>query len=514
MEYWKGGKLEHWTQIPIRIHHSNHPIFHSSTNPQLHQSLLLPPPMIFESDFFFNEIRRWNLGWPTPNYAGAWLATVVPCFWVCWRLRWLGLVGGVKAFLLLGEVAVWVALCMTFSRGGLVAAMGALGVFLSIRLIAAPGSWKGLLTMAGLRVGLVLILLVATGFSSRVAPEFARTDGAVVNRLDLWQGGLQMMAAAPVSGWGAGESGRGYMNWFQSTDRNEGYATMVNSYLHVGVERGLPVLMTVLSVLMLLLLLSLQIGRRVGWSAWLASGAGASIVAWALANVFTTLWIDGRLWLVPGVAGALLLMLGMRMEWRFWARSLAMAVGTGAMVSTALLWAGWIWNQGAALKIAPTAVGVQVDNRAVMEAKPDPKVGWVLVNASVLGRSPGKAVREWLQEDRSLGTVSVQERFRVGMHAPEGVTDWVVFGKQAVRLSEVSTGVKRVYVIHPEGRPPALALGVDWVLVLPGVDTLGNGRVWWEWAGIVGAELRISEGVGQDIRAVWPEILNAKGDEG
>ncbi|MGH8019271.1 MAG: hypothetical protein ACREIA_13460 [Opitutaceae bacterium] len=67
-------------------------------------------------------------------------------------------------------------------------------------------------------------------------PSYTREDESAMNRLELWEGGAVMMASAPLWGWGGGELGRAYMNWFQSADRTEGYAAMVNSFFHAGLE--------------------------------------------------------------------------------------------------------------------------------------------------------------------------------------------------------------------------------------------------------------------------------------
>ena len=99
------------------------------------------------------------------------------------------------------------------------------------------------------------ILLAATGFFSRIDPRFVAGDASAGNRLVLWKGGLQMMAAAPWHGWGSGRSGSGFMHWFQPLESTQEYAGMVNSYLHVGVEYGLPVLAGAMTVMLALVTL-------------------------------------------------------------------------------------------------------------------------------------------------------------------------------------------------------------------------------------------------------------------
>ena len=62
-------------------------------------------------------------------------------------------------------------------------------------------------------------------------------DASVGNRMELWNSALQM-AAENVHGFGSGQSGEQYMQWYQPLDRQEGYRTMVNSYLTFLVEQG------------------------------------------------------------------------------------------------------------------------------------------------------------------------------------------------------------------------------------------------------------------------------------
>ncbi|MCC5834611.1 MAG: O-antigen ligase family protein [Opitutales bacterium] len=463
--------------------------------------------MIFESDFFFNEIRRWNLGWPTPNYAGAWLATVLPWLWMACGLRWLGYQRFLKVALCLLEAGVWLALCMTFSRGGLLAALGGLGFFVTLRILNNRADWKGWLGWALLRVLGVGLLLGFTGFWDRVTPEYARSDGAVVNRLDLWQGGLQMMAAAPLSGWGAGESGRAYMNWFQAIDRDEGYATMVNSYLHVGVERGSPALALVLSCLLFFMMLSFQPGMKPGWKATLAGCAGTSLAAWALANVFTTLWIDWKLWLIPGAALALIVLLTPRLGWRLCCGSGALALGAGLLATGLFCTAGWALKQTEDLNIRHHPAGVLIEKQGEGTGERPQNTYWVWPDERVLGRSPGKAIREWMDKDWAPAGVRVQDRPWEGLSFPEQGDVVVLFGRQTARLNDLPLEDHAIYLIHPAGRPPATEINARWVLILPGVDTLGKSRMWRDWADSVNAELRLNPRLGQDIRAAWPAVM-------
>jgi len=120
-------------------------------------------------------------------------------------------------------------------------------------------------------------ILYFVGFQwSRAGSSFsdlATVDRSVGNRVELWGGGLKMIAASPWRGWGAGESGRAYLNWFQDLERAERFTTMVNSYLSVAVEYGLPTFSLTLFILCLPVVYTWHFAR---------SGNGVSLAAGAV----------------------------------------------------------------------------------------------------------------------------------------------------------------------------------------------------------------------------------------
>jgi O-antigen ligase len=213
---------------------------------------VIPFAFVFDGHFFRGEHLRWNLDWPTPNYAGAFLVTLLCFAWIPGKsVLW-------RAALVTGEATGYFLLANTYSRGATIA-FGSAAVY----FVIAQGwaQWWVTWRIWMLRFLLFTGCVIGTGLSSRLIPKTLSADGAVTHRLELWRGGLEMVAAAPLRGWGAGESGRAYMNWFQDVDRNEGFTTMVNSYLHVGVEHGLAILGGAVFGLAGLLVLAWQISR-------------------------------------------------------------------------------------------------------------------------------------------------------------------------------------------------------------------------------------------------------------
>ncbi len=502
--------------------------------------------MILEGEFFSGGHLRWNLGWPTPNYAGAFIVTLVV---LCWsvgasRWRWAALAAETGGLFLLAK---------TYSRGAVVA----WGLAWLFGVLASCG-WRvptERLVWTG-RVVILAVMMLAVGFgwsratesgdeirgspasavaklrrdksdgpigertakveNDRAAP--AAEDGSVVNRLALWRGGLQMIAAAPWSGWGAGESGRSYMNWFQDTDQTEGYTTMVNSHLHVAVEHGLPVLAAVLWVGAWLLVVAWRGAWDEGRSgesvlgatrSTLMMAAGASLVAWMAANVFTTLWIEPKLWIVPGLAALIVLAGAVQPAAPGWRRALPAGLAGAVVVALGLWLAGRTLAAQSPLAIRPTASGaIIIGPRG---GPVDEKAAWhVWADPAVLGPTPGKELRRWL--------ASSPEPLVLIVHRPDsptqpenlaGATGVILVGRQVERLAQ-GGGFRhpRLRLVHPLRAPPpdAVRPADGSCVVLPGIDEAGNGLAWRTWAAAVGTRVIESPATGLDIRAAWPAV--------
>jgi len=509
--------------------------------------------VIFEGRFFHGEHLRWNLGWPTPNYAGSFLATLIPwCWWLEQSIRpsrrnrpnhehrgpIFGSKRSIAYFSLLATEAIgFYLLARTYSRGGLVALLIA-GCWVAIaedvvHIRARRSIWLG----RGLVLGAVIF---GTGFSTRLDFSLMATDGAVLNRLELWRTGLDMLAAAPWHGWGAGEAGRAFMNWFQPIHRTEGYATMVNSYLHVGVEFGVPVLSCVLMGISALLSSAWP-----GASAVIPTGtadtktqaprrnydgteratacrvsAGASLLAWAVANGFTTLWTDPKLWIIPGLGAIVLLVSIIRNPARSKNRANFAVIAGGPILLTSGLIVFPIAPCGGNVWRAAPGSGNTVILSVPSAPWADPSQSWASVDEaqiwpdpSVLGPTPGKEVRRWL-ETLSPGT-------RIVVHSSEPVsTKWaaitpssiVFFGKHAARLSNLpASPLGQVILIHPCGPPPTtwssalVPRGI--VVLIPEIDQDGESRRWADWALANAAHIIVTPKVGQDVRSAWPDIM-------
>jgi len=475
--------------------------------------------MIFESFFFHNGHLRWNLGWATPNYAGVFLVTLVVFFWV---------INGKKAWVAVGlgwEAVLYLLLAKTYSRGALVALGVAAACFIFARgLTTLKVQWRPWLV----RLIVVGGCVFGTGFFDRLAPQHLTEDGAVVNRLSLWRGGLSMVVRSPLHGWGAGEAGRAYMNWFQDIDRSEGYTTMVNSYLHIAVEYGLPWLGVIFFLLLALLLLGWNDARRSADERGLEEphgvlsdakvAAGACLMAWAIGNLFTTLWIEPRLWIVPSVAIILIVWLSSTVSFRRLCRVVVVA-GGGAFITCALL-----FLTGVALSSKQEVKVSQRRNVVLLASRKNPTDGSIIAwnvwpDKKVLGRTPGKELRRLFLEmprRRCLVVHKVEAQTQDDAFSDGNI---ILLGEQCERFTadmRDDRPPRQWLLVHPTTSPRTPAnispkQAISLVVLLPEIDELGLNAAWRAWAETIGARVIVSPNVGLDIRAAWPEVIQKIG---
>ncbi len=343
-----------------------------------------------------------------------------------------------------------------------------------------------------------------------------------------------MIASAPTSGWGAGESGRAYMNWFQPSDRTEVYVGMVNSYLSVATERGLPLLGVIACAFAWLLELAWR-GARQAVAATpgnetsllpaLFTAAGSSLTAWAVASVFTNLWIEPGLWIVPILAAAVVLGAGLASTPKPpWLRISATGGIYTLLIVVGLYGCGSWLAAKQRWQITPDREGTVTVASRHENAGTGKSIWHIWPDTSVFGAAPGKELRRWIAS-WPAGTVMV-------IHGPaphpggrdRGPAEGLVLcGRQVDRLGrEALPRSNQLWLIHPLGIPPAPTTESDCAthsaqsrnadhprltVVLPAIDEAGLGLLWRQWAERHEALVLVSKGTGQDIRMVWPAIV-------
>jgi hypothetical protein len=435
-----------------------------------------------------------------------------------------------------GEVWLTWALVKTYSRGAL-AGLGAAGVVMLAGQVfrvprsKSPGGWRGLLLAGGLRLVLLVFCLYLSDGFERVAPEYVNADKSVLNRLDLWRGGLELVALRPLAGWGLGNAGQSFMNWTQPIGREEGYKSMVNSYLTVAVEGGLPLFGLMLfaggAVVAMGVWLSISgvagvvdpgsnldrvvgrdRGRRPRLQQYIALAATGGVVGWAGCIFFSNLWIFPGLWVVPGISAVVVVSLVfLQSEARTTSFSrpgarVAFTVAVAAVVTCATLWAtGSLYTGREALNVTVE------DNTVFLTGKStqadDPGI-LVLPDMAVLGDRPGQELRRWVQADPSRRLIiPLAQPTPVQIKSARLV---VAFGKAC---GNPDLAGAKVILIHPYETPPTNSVFAKGsVLMLPGIDLAHQNDAWRDWAGTQpGMEVKENAATALDIRVRWPEVM-------
>jgi hypothetical protein len=180
--------------------------------------------------FYFEGIQRLDWGLGNPNKTATLIAELMIFVWALpFRKRPILFYCAAFVFTALG-----CCLALTYSRGGFVAC--AAGV--SLLLFFAPWTWtKTRRVVFLLCLGVLVGYMVYSGASRRYVKGIRDADPSIQSRLEIWKTAPRMMVDAP-HGWGLGQSGQAYLQWYQPTDRDRGYRTLVNSHLTWLVEGG------------------------------------------------------------------------------------------------------------------------------------------------------------------------------------------------------------------------------------------------------------------------------------
>lgn len=329
-------------------------------------------------DIHFQGIWRMDWGFGNPNKTAAFIALLMIAIWALPLIRrWLFWVA-LPAFTALG-----VCLMHTMSRGGFVAAFAGLGVV----LWQLPRPWPRIHVRA---VVIAVTIMLAGAVVLQTTARFAQSykDRSITNRLEIWKCVPQMIVDAPV-GWGVGNAGTAFSNWYQPTSDNERYRTLVNSHLTWLVEFGW--LLRVLYVLGWMAVFVLcyagtaqsKTGYGVAFGLWLAFFFASSF-----SSVAEVPW----LWVLP-VLG-LIAVLTARLRQRIWPTRRVWACGMGAgLAALATLYAAG--STGPARNISVSSSG------SVCVGARNPKL-WVLVSniatPSTIATNYPRNLREYYKE--------------------------------------------------------------------------------------------------------------------
>lgn len=433
-------------------------------------------------DFFFNGIWRMDWGLGNPNKTAALIAELMVAVWVLAYARKSGFWVAFALFIVLGG-----CLIHTFSRGGLIAAFTGLTVL----IISAPRPWS---LKKYLAIGISVLLMIAFTFyldaHERYGQGVFQEDRSVTNRLKVWKVVPAMMADAPT-GWGIGNAGKAFMQWYQPTHQNELYRTLVNSHLTWLVEFSWPLRFLYLFAWAAIFLICFPT-KKSSWYAvplgiWLSFGTAAFF-----SSVAESIW----LWIVPSLS--LVAVIGNRWRTMQWPRTMAwvMPISVASLCCASFLMVG----KGA------TEISGSKDR--VVIGKKVPLV-WLVVDERTLGSYGfAKSLRKYLAEhptDRSIGIVrslvflpeSLSGTTIVVAGSPEGCNQEI--------MRRLAASASRLLLLSPGYYPQEAGIICDAkssVEVVFGEFSQSPFLMAWEEAG----KVRRISGAG-DFFPTWPQIV-------
>lgn len=243
--------------------------------------------------------QGWRIfaGWHNPNAAASLFALVLP---PAFALTLVARESATKALALLGVAVVGVALFLTASKGGLLAAViGVAGFIVAASLVGARTRW------VPIAVAVVITATLAvgvTGLKSLTAPQPGASasrllaageeaEQSVAFRRQVWADTADMVSEKPIFGFGIGA----YPPEFKRFSQVQAPALAHNTYLQLAAEAGVPALLLFLTFGVVFLVVA---GRRHAGEAperaFLRAGCvGAVLAAGANAAVDSTFSIFG-----------------------------------------------------------------------------------------------------------------------------------------------------------------------------------------------------------------------------
>ena len=432
---------------------------------------------------YFHGIWRMDWGLGNPNKTAALIATLMVAVWVLAYVRKWGFWAALVLFSGLG-----ICLIHTFSRGGVVALFAGLIPL----VICSPRPWaKSRVLAAMMAIWVIIVVSVCWKATDRYS-QGIQEDRSITARLALWKAAPQMMRDAP-SGWGLGNSGKAYMQWYQPLDHSEEYRTLVNSHLTWLVEGSW--LLRFLYILAWLAVLALcwpskaHRGLAIPFGVWISF----AVAAW-FSSVAESFWI----WIVPCVS--LVAVLFWRIRRKVWPRPLVglILIGVAGMMTMGLFVLG------------RSNTNVHGSRDQIVFGTGKPRV-WLVVDDKTLGNNYGSTLRKFLQsgEAKKEAVVLVNSVALLGDVSDQTVIlSGPVSSKEKDKLKTIFASAKRVVLLNPTFFPQEISFSRGNAAKTEVVfGEFSQSPAIQSWTELVA--VRRIEGVG-DFLPCWPEIVLAR----
>ena len=428
-----------------------------------------------EDIFYFGEQLRWNLGFETPNIAGAIIAVAI-----AFVLPFTSKIPNKTlkrlffALLLVVEILLWFVLAKTYSRGALIAAAVCFvccNAFLLCRSLEKYKVWE----VALIKIIIISAIISYTGFSNRISPEYIGNDGSTSGRIALWAGGLKMIYQAPIYGWGVDKSGEEYINWFQDFSDDRKYGGMVNSYLHIAVERGLLTLFAILAILAFSLFANFRLWKRN--RDLFALALGLALLSLCISNIFSTLWIVSSI----QCAGIMLLVICLTypiLKTRsclYFRESIMLSIISAFSICLCLYFAGFALH--------PKFIFKHPDHITLTSDNPNNKRVAIVADNDTFGKYFGKTIRQAYVNANTGTSLDIYCRIPINL----GIYDKLIIMGKFAQTFRPPASVKTVY-INPIGNPPQPTYLSNATIYLPRFDTYNQNAKWINAAKKVNAE--------------------------
>lgn len=450
---------------------------------------------MFEQDYYFGNILRQNFVWANPNHAAAALTAAIPATWIFQSLEKRSLRQTVPRLGSIIAEGILIALVMvTFSRGAIVALLcGNVYFALATRrsgptLATDINPWA----ISLVRWSILLLFFFVTGFQHRITQS--AIDPSVTNRLEIWAKAAACFFWCP-SGFDL-PYGVIYAQWLDPVPQGQRFLTAVNGFMHLALTQGFFVLLAVLSAIAFLIGCGFARPNRKDPEPPVFAAAGASILIFAVCNVFSTLWPYRDLWSAPALAiGAIAGFC--RLSQPAFCRCALFSLLAGIMMTTALFAIGRWTGRNLPWRVSQPAAGVLLVERNKPDTPPP-----ALVVLPELSRNYGPALRDAFTETRIdsalIWTGNSAQRGPASL--PVSIRAAVSFGDRfdelaAPALREMACVValpssfSRRY-LRPAGKP---------ILILPAPRSLFADDSWATLAKDWRAELVTAEAEAMDI---------------
>ena len=358
---------------------------------------------------------RFSLWYKNPNAAGMLLVELALLFLALLSFRRAGVkLLGAAVFLLCAY-----GVACTESRSAMLGLLAGLACMFAVHA-------RHMLSRRNVMIAAVLCVVFAAavwigGFADRFTAKMFVEGQSSVSRLPIWAAVPKMIVAAPF-GWGVGQSGLAYMNWFQPLDRGHAVLGLISTHLTWLAEFGWPMRVAYMfawfSGLALLVFFAFRSKKALPLAVW-----GAFFVA----SFFNTIGAEVTLWIIPA---ALLVVPIAERCWQYRRSFLASLAFGGVMtVAVAVLLICLGSMSGDDVKVRCEGGGVVVNG--------DETSTWIVDDGYVLDGGYygllGKGIRSWYSRHGTSPAVGVARRLE---DVPSDATRVVVVGKTCRLLME------------------------------------------------------------------------------